>query len=111
MTVPRTSNRQQLENNDGSNGYESSVFLVELTVRNALNRQNSPSPCPRSGGMVKAEPKAVLGVIIALPHLLLHKSALGMADWAATEALLISALVRGLFEAEAIETHSERGET
>ena len=40
---------------------------------------------------------AVLGVIVALPHLILHKGAAGMGDWPATRDLLIALVAQGLF--------------
>lgn len=43
---------------------------------------------------------AVLGVIVALPHLILHKGAAGMNDWPATRDLLVDMVAGGLFPAK-----------
>ena len=40
---------------------------------------------------------AVLGIIVALPHLILHKGAAGMGDWLTTRDLLIDLVAKGLF--------------
>jgi len=44
--------------------------------------------------------EAVLGTIVALPHLILHKGAAGMSDWPATRDLLIEIVAKGLFPAQ-----------
>ena len=51
------------------------------------------------GDLAHDNVEAVLGVVVALPHLLLHKTAAGMGDWPATRDLLIGLLARGLFPA------------
>lgn len=51
-----------------------------------------------ASGAMAAEPHAsILGVVVSLPHLLLHKGEPGMGDWPATEDLLIRLIVDGLF--------------
>ena len=51
------------------------------------------------GDLAHGDVTAVLGVIVALPHLILHKGAAGMGDWPATRDLLIDLVARGLFPA------------
>ena len=53
-----------------------------------------------SGALAHGNVEAVLGVIIALPHLILHKGAAGLADWPATRDLLIEMVAKGLFPAD-----------
>ncbi len=51
-----------------------------------------------SGDLVRDDLQAVLGIVAALPHLLLHKSAIGGDGWPATRDLLIDLIVTGLFK-------------
>ena len=52
------------------------------------------------GDLAHDNVEAVLGVIIALPHLILHKGAAGLTDWPATRDLLIEMVAKGLFPAD-----------
>lgn len=52
-----------------------------------------------SGDLAHNDVGAVLGTVVALTHLILHKSAPGMGDWPATRDLMIDLIARGLFPA------------
>ncbi len=51
------------------------------------------------GDLAHDDVEAVLGAVVGLTHLILHKSAPGMGDWPATRDLLIDLVARGLFPA------------
>lgn len=50
-----------------------------------------------SGDMASEPHAGILGVVVSLPHLLLHKGEPGMGHWPVTEDLLIRLIVNGLF--------------
>ena len=59
------------------------------------------------GELAHDDVNAVLGVIVALPHLILHKTAAGLGDWPATRNLIIELVACGLFPQT--ESHGHKG--